>query len=253
VGVHHRGGKNFRVPPGGSFRPTRGQDPLLFWRGWTRRGGFSHLGGPFPRRGPTGGVARRIRRHRQHLHRVSHLENYRTGLFGRARRKLKNQPPRRRFSLFRRRRLRGYVFARVTPGNYFRGVTRRVFRSPRVDRFTWFEKMITLGGGYLPHLLEWTTHTWGGRISIPLDYNHYTRTGRFFRLPKRGRTTGRRWKLGQHPRWAPPFKEARTLRWGWFWNTPWGATVADAREHPSDPFQPPHRGGLAAGVYWSVQ
>ena len=254
VEVHHRGGRNFSLPPGGSFRPSRGGDPLLFWRGWTRRGGYSHLGGPFSRGGPRRGVARRVRQHRRELLQVAHLGAHRGGLFGRSRRKLKTHPPRRRFYLFRRRRLRGYVFGRVTPANYFRGVTRATFRSPRGDRFTWFEKMNSLtGGGYFSHLVEWTTRTWGGRISIPLDYNHYTRTGRFFRLPKRGRTTGRRWKLGQHPRWASPFREVRLFRWGWWWGTPWGATVEAARAAPSDPEDPPLRGGFRAGVYWSVQ
>jgi hypothetical protein len=252
VGVHHFGGRRFCPPPTGVDHPRRGQDPLLFWRGWSRRGGWSHLGGPFSRVG--GGLPRRVRTHRGVLARVTRLELYRTGLLGKTRRKLKNHPPRRRFFLFRRRRLRGYVYGRVTPGNYFRGVTRQTFRTPRGDRFTWFEKMTTLGGGdYLSHLWEWTVRTWGGRISIPLDYNHYTRTGRFFRLPKRGRTTGRRWKLGQHPRWASPFREVRSFRWGWFWGTPWGTLLGTAREVPSNPEDPPLVGGFAAGVYWSVQ
>ena len=230
-----------------AHRPAHADDPVRAAReGAALGGGCSPLWG-LRRRPRLAGLRRRRRHHRRQLRRHRRHRRRLAGHFGRRRRRLK--PGRRRAALFRCRRLRGYLGRRLTRAGRVGRWTRWLFRRAHPNRAVRAERASALVAGYTPALVDWATYTLGYRVSLPVEYNFNKPVWGYFKLEKKRRGSGRRLKLGQHPT-GVPHRDARRLRWGWFEQTTLGALLATVRAAPVG--DPPVRGGLAAGAYWSA-
>jgi len=96
-------------------------------------------------------------------------------------------------------------------------------------------------------------------VGSPLEYNLFKAGWGYLRFRDRKGYKARRWRLGDHPRFRVPFREAATHRWGWFnrGGLQGERAAAAAAEVKTSPLYngetPPLVGGPYAAVYWSLQ
>jgi len=270
--VAHRGGEHFKIWATAqhqknsyrsgwwSHRPRKEQDPLRGLYDYLHRGGSSPLRGViFFRQNLTTVLSREnlqrrlyklYRRQREHNLVDQSLENlkvYRDC----SRRKKKASSPEARFLFFRRRRLRSYLTGLVSHRNYVNRLTRRGFYRWHPNRWSRLEKASLLGGTYFEARTTWGLRLLGARVGNPLEYHLYNPLEGYGRLIKRRREGSRRWKLGQHSLWGPPFLKARAAQWGWFQTTPLGALVSLSHQKEASFHQAPTQGSLQGGIHWS--
>lgn len=241
-------------------RPRKEQDPLRGLYDYLHRGGNSPLRGVTRFRGVQSLLTRRTflqrrlyklyRRQREHNlvdQALQNLKVYRDC----SRRRKRASTAEACFLFFRRRRLRSYLTGLVSHRNYVNRLTRRGFYRWHPNRWSRLEKASLLGGTYFEARTTWGLRLLGARVGNPLEYHLYNPLEGYGRLIKRRREGSRRWKLGQHSLWGPPFLAARAARWDWFNSTPLGALLSLSHQKEYPPQGAPFQNSLQSGVYWS--